>query len=146
MLVGFVVLIFPRCATTVTAVTRDGDLAGFSGFFAVAALNQFGMAGGTPPIALNACAGFTEHHFFQFILNVRFNRHVGTLSDGCRELRPSFEETMKKALCTEIQSAFKFGGTSGGRTHDKRIKSPLLYQLSYGPNAVVQRTAARLRL
>ncbi len=26
-----------------------------------------------------------------------------------------------------------FGGTSGGRTHDKRIKSPLLYQLSYGP-------------
>jgi hypothetical protein len=29
----------------------------------------------------------------------------------------------KKALCTEIQSAFKFGGTSGGRTHDKRIKS-----------------------
>ena len=30
---------------------------------------------------------------------------------------------MKKALCTEIQSAFKFGGTSGGRTHDKRIKS-----------------------
>jgi hypothetical protein len=41
----------------------------------------------------------------------------------------------KKALCTEIQSAFLiFGGTSGGRTHDKRIKSPLLYQLSYGPN------------
>ena len=28
---------------------------------------------------------------------------------------------------------FYFGGTSGGRTHDKRIKSPLLYQLSYGP-------------
>ena len=28
---------------------------------------------------------------------------------------------------------FEFGGTSGGRTHDKRIKSPLLYQLSYGP-------------
>jgi hypothetical protein len=23
-----------------------------------------------------------------------------------------------------------FGGTCGGRTHDKRIKSPLLYQLS----------------
>jgi hypothetical protein len=44
---------------------------------------------------------------------------------------------MKKALCTEIQSAFKFGGTSGGRTHDKRIKSPLLYQLSYGPFARV---------
>jgi hypothetical protein len=42
----------------------------------------------------------------------------------------------KKALCTEIQSAFLFfGGTSGGRTHDKRIKSPLLYQLSYGPFA-----------
>ncbi len=44
---------------------------------------------------------------------------------------------MKKALCTERQSAFKFGGTSGGRTHDKRIKSPLLYQLSYGPFAAV---------
>ena len=43
---------------------------------------------------------------------------------------------MKKALCTEIQSAFVLiGGTSGGRTHDKRIKSPLLYQLSYGPYA-----------
>ncbi len=25
---------------------------------------------------------------------------------------------------------FKFGGACGGRTHDKRIKSPLLYQLS----------------
>jgi hypothetical protein len=24
----------------------------------------------------------------------------------------------------------KIGGTCGGRTHDKRIKSPLLYQLS----------------
>jgi len=23
-----------------------------------------------------------------------------------------------------------YGGTCGGRTHDKRIKSPLLYQLS----------------
>ncbi len=44
----------------------------------------------------------------------------------------------KKALCTEIQSAFYWiGGTSGGRTHDKRIKSPLLYQLSYGPFASV---------
>jgi len=31
--------------------------------------------------------------------------------------------TMKKALWTQVQSAFKFGGTSGGRTHDKRIKS-----------------------
>ena len=83
MLVGLVVLVFPRCAATVTAVTGDGDLAGFAGFLAVAALNQFGMAGGTPPIALNACAGFTQHHFFQFILNVRFNRHVEALSDGC---------------------------------------------------------------
>ena len=46
---------------------------------------------------------------------------------------------MKKALCTEIQSAFLLfsGGTSGGRTHDKRIKSPLLYQLSYGPFAAL---------
>ena len=33
-----------------------------------------------------------------------------------------------------MQTLFSFiGGTSGGRTHDKRIKSPLLYQLSYGP-------------
>ena len=31
------------------------------------------------------------------------------------------------------KSFLNFGGTSGGRTHDKRIKSPLLYQLSYGP-------------
>ncbi|MEY3216986.1 MAG: hypothetical protein RLZZ280_1363 [Pseudomonadota bacterium] len=52
----------------------------------------------------------------------------------------------EKTLCTEVQSAFEFGGTSGGRTHDKRIKSPLLYQLSYGPCAVEQRTTARLRL
>ena len=27
-------------------------------------------------------------------------------------------------------TGFEFGGTCGGRTHDKRIKSPLLYQLS----------------
>lgn len=29
------------------------------------------------------------------------------------------------------------GGLCGDRTHDKRIKSPLLYQLSYGPFARV---------
>ena len=38
------------------------------------------------------------------------------------------------------------GGTSGGRTHDKRIKSPLLYQLSYGPYAAVLATPASLEL
>ena len=40
---------------------------------------------------------------------------------------------MKKGFAN-MQTLFSFiGGTSGGRTHDKRIKSPLLYQLSYGP-------------
>ena len=40
---------------------------------------------------------------------------------------------MKKGFAV-MQTLFSFiGGTSGGRTHDKRIKSPLLYQLSYGP-------------
>jgi hypothetical protein len=36
-----------------------------------------------------------------------------------------------------------FGGTSGGRTHDKRIKSPLLYQLSYGPITLSTNRALR---
>jgi hypothetical protein len=56
------------------------------------------------------------------------------------------QTTMKKALWTEVQSAYKTGGTSGGRTHDKRIKSPLLYQLSYGPFATELCTVARLKL
>ena len=42
--------------------------------------------------------------------------------------------------------AQNFGGTSGGRTHDKRIKSPLLYQLSYGPITLgIQRLFRTLR-
>ena len=30
---------------------------------------------------------------------------------------------------------WRFGGPGGDRTHDLRIKSPLLYQLSYRPNS-----------
>ena len=37
--------------------------------------------------------------------------------------------TIKKGL-TFQSGPSKLGGTCGGRTHDKRIKSPLLYQLS----------------
>ena len=46
-----------------------------------------------------------------------------------------------------MQTLFSFiGGTSGGRTHDKRIKSPLLYQLSYGPITLgIQRLFRTLR-
>ncbi len=38
----------------------------------------------------------------------------------------------KKALASlQVLDFIEFnGGTCGGRTHDKRIKSPLLYQLS----------------
>jgi hypothetical protein len=38
----------------------------------------------------------------------------------------------KKKACYLLGSKLfiVFGGTCGGRTHDKRIKSPLLYQLS----------------
>jgi hypothetical protein len=36
----------------------------------------------------------------------------------------------QKKACDRSQAFLKFGGTCGGRTHDKRIKSPLLYQLS----------------
>ncbi len=36
---------------------------------------------------------------------------------------------MKKRLMFK-SDAFMIGGACGGRTHDKRIKSPLLYQLS----------------
>jgi hypothetical protein len=36
----------------------------------------------------------------------------------------------RKSLLSNQQAFQIFGGTCGGRTHDKRIKSPLLYQLS----------------
>ncbi len=39
----------------------------------------------------------------------------------------------KKKAPALLQGPIDSGGTCGGRTHDKRIKSPLLYQLSYGP-------------
>ncbi len=56
------------------------------------------------------------------------------------------ERARKKHFVPKYKVLFKFGGTSGGRTHDKRIKSPLLYQLSYGPFAAVLCTLARLKL
>ena len=40
---------------------------------------------------------------------------------------------VKKALADDsevLDYLEESGGTCGGRTHDKRIKSPLLYQLS----------------
>ena len=73
MLVRPVVFVFPRCTTTVATVTGDGDLSSFSCFFAVAALNQFGMTGSATPVALNTGARFAQHHFFQFVVDVRFN-------------------------------------------------------------------------
>lgn len=56
------------------------------------------------------------------------------------------EQARKKHFVPKYKVLFIFGGTSGGRTHDKRIKSPLLYQLSYGPFAAVLCTVARLKL
>ena len=47
------------------------------------------------------------------------------------------ERARKKHFIPKYKVLFIFGGTSGGRTHDKRIKSPLLYQLSYGPFAAL---------
>ena len=43
--------------------------------------------------------------------------------------RPRSKREIKKRL-TFLSGASNFGGACGGRTHDKRIKSPLLYQLS----------------
>jgi hypothetical protein len=40
------------------------------------------------------------------------------------------DRKIKKAPDVAIRRFLNFGGTCGGRTHDKRIKSPLLYQLS----------------
>ena len=47
--------------------------------------------------------------------------------------RPSPLRDEKKPAQISLNRFLNSGGTSGGRTHDKRIKSPLLYQLSYGP-------------
>ena len=45
-----------------------------------------------------------------------------------RSTREWVEKKPRVLIAIEV---FKFlGGTCGGRTHDKRIKSPLLYQLS----------------
>jgi hypothetical protein len=52
------------------------------------------------------------------------------------KLLQSFLRSLIKKATLLLDTKWLFecgGGTSGGRTHDKRIKSPLLYQLSYGP-------------
>ena len=41
-----------------------------------------------------------------------------------------FLRQKKRGTDYDSQSLLNFGGMCGGRTHDKRIKSPLLYQLS----------------
>jgi hypothetical protein len=72
--------------------------------------------------------------------------HTRMVNQGCSRVSVKNERARKKHFVPKYKVLFKFGGTSGGRTHDKRIKSPLLYQLSYGPYAEVTCTAARLKL
>ena len=52
------------------------------------------------------------------------------MCQGWGILDNSSDTKTKKALNVAIRRFLNFGGTCGGRTHDKRIKSPLLYQLS----------------
>jgi hypothetical protein len=55
-------------------------------------------------------------------------------ADRLKSLRVWFQAHVKKHPAMSTGCFYiVIGGTSGGRTHDKRIKSPLLYQLSYGP-------------
>jgi hypothetical protein len=52
------------------------------------------------------------------------------ISDPKISDRKISDRKIKKAPDVAIRRFLNFGGTCGGRTHDKRIKSPLLYQLS----------------
>jgi len=65
--VDLVVLVLPRRAATFAAVTRDGDLAMRVGLRAVGALHQFGVPGGTAPVALDTLTRVTQRHRVQVV-------------------------------------------------------------------------------
>ena len=54
-------------------------------------------------------------------------RHLGIVAGPAASLSPTPWPTMTG------DSDSIYGGPGGDRTHDLRIKSPLLYQLSYRP-------------
>ena len=64
MQVHLVVLILPRRAAALASVAGDRHLPVAALRLAVDALNQLGMPRRTPPVLLNASAGFAQGWFF----------------------------------------------------------------------------------
>ena len=56
-------------------------------------------------------------------------RVIQVLSDCCHTAIPARNETPRSQSRVGI-AALKLGGPRGARTHDPRIKSPMLYRLS----------------
>src|SRR5665647_1502695 len=80
--VDLVVLVLPLCTAAFTAVLGDGDLPVAARFFAVDALHQLGMAGGTTPVALDASARIAKRRLLQFVLLIQVLGHVAALDVG----------------------------------------------------------------
>lgn len=83
LLVGLVVFVLPGGAAAGTAVAGDGDQVVFvvavavlaHVFLPIAALLQLGMAGRTPPVALNASTWLAQRHFLKFVLSIQVVCH-----------------------------------------------------------------------
>ena len=82
--VDLVVLVLPFCTAAFAAVPGDGDLPVAARFFAVDALHQLGMAGGTAPVTLDACARIAKRRLVRFILLLQILGHIAALdiADG----------------------------------------------------------------
>ena len=144
VLVGFVVFVFPSVTTAITTVRGDGGLTRLPLLFTVSALHQFGMTWRTAPILLNARTGFAQVQRFHVVGTVGICHQRASFALG----RGHDERAHEKSTWYQSTKCFFafYGGTSGGRTHDKRIKSPLLYQLSYGPFAAVTVPSGKPRI
>lgn len=83
--VDLVVLVLPFCSAAFTAVLGDGDLPVAARFFAVDALHQLGMAGGTAPVALDASARIAKRRLLRFILLIQIRGHVAARNKGLHQ-------------------------------------------------------------